>query len=233
MIITGKLIGYGRAKAAYGNGVHYQIVLPDKTLDNLKAIALEGQRWLVTAERLRNLANEGHLDVAIARRATFTEEVLASIGEYLRIGAFFNALAVDDYGRIIGASSYGIMFPGEAALNLQAIDPANLAGAPGSQQLRGIGTAMVAAISRQLLHDNIESVILHPFDQQAAIFWYKRGFVPAGKGGLMRLSGRKGIEKLIDGCIAVPDEPGKGDIVICGEERTTAPVRLPQAASVH
>jgi len=202
------------------------MTIPDKTAANLKAIAGESTRWRATGQRYRERTMRGALDPKVTRRAQFAEEVLASIGEMVRLGACCSVIAETSEGRFVGALSYGMLPPHEAAINLLAIDPEHLTGSPGGEQLRGVGTAMVAATSREFLKAGTDTVFLHPLDEQAAKFWQGRGFGVCGR-NLLCVRGRKQIDALIDGCEHWPG-CGESAYVVCGLASRTEAVRLPQ-----
>jgi hypothetical protein len=106
----------------------------------------------------------------------------------------------------------------DLAIGLLAIEPASLAGTPGKCQLRGIGTAMVAAISRQALAHYTDTIVLHPLDSAAERFWRGRGFTGCSDG--LCVVGASKVEALINGCDVEPDCPDRGQCVVCGESRT-------------
>lgn len=210
MRIAGKPLATGIAKPANGvSAIVYEIVHPASTPENLAHLVSETARWKQQAESFQSL------DAELARRARFGIEVMQSAATVMQLGACCLALAQDDAGSILAVASYG-MFPPDGYLHLQVIEPRHLAGSPGSAQLRGLGTALTASISRQMLKGGVETVYLHPLDSAAASFWTGRGFGVCGRGGLMCIRGREGVEKLIGGCIARPDLPDRGELICCG-----------------
>jgi hypothetical protein len=202
-------------------------VIPDKTVANLSHMATEGARWRKTLHEYEQLRDAGKLSTDVVRRARFGDEVLATTAEYVRLGVCCVLMVQTPPGQIIGIASFTPMGPKEAAINLQVIDPRYLPGSPGASQLRGIGTAMTAAISRQALQRGTETLYLHPLDQAAATFWTHRGFGPCGKGGLMCIRGKPGIERLINGCAVTPDAPDKGEVILCGLPSTVRAFSIP------
>jgi len=233
-MITGVTIGIGTAQTAAGLPTPYQIVTPEKTVANLAQLAAEGKRWREAIAEFERLALTAKLDPQVAKRARFAEEVLATVGNNVLLGVCCQLLVQDYASRVLGVATYGHWDSFEqgqrtrsGAINLQAIDPRHLAGTPGTQQLRGIGTAMTAAISRQMLARGVSAVYLHPLDQAAYEFWSRRGFGICGRGGLLCIRGRTGIEALIDGCHLQPDGPDRGDVVVCGRPGATVGQRVP------
>jgi N-acetylglutamate synthase-like GNAT family acetyltransferase len=221
------------ATTTAGRRVLFRLVQPEKTPANLAELARESKRWKDTALRFRNLSVGGALPLDVAKRAQFTDEVLATAAENLRLGITNAVIAQAEDGRVLGAAIYGFL-PDEKAgtVTLVAIDPDHLAGSPGQEQLRGIGTAMVAAISREMLAKGVETVYLHPFDEAASTFWGHRGFASCGRGHLLCVRGRRAIERLIGACQMRPECPHCGDIVMCGQVEATIPARLPPARAM-
>lgn len=227
MLITGQVIGRGQAARASGLAIPYQLVVPAKTLENLATIAAEAKRWYVTVQQFDQLSTQGHLPREVYKRAKFAEEVMAVVGDNLRIGVCCTVVCQALSGEIIGLAVYGWISAAEAALNLQVIEPKHLAGSPGLDQARGIGTALVAAISRQVLTRNGTSIYLHPLDSKAAEFWYHRGFRMCGAGGLMCVRGTPAVQQLLGSCTLTPDCPDQGQCVECGIATATARFAVP------
>jgi len=221
-MIAGQVVGQGVAATAAGARVPFVMVEPANTLANLGEIGRESQRWHKTALRY-----VGATSTDVAKRAQFADEVLALTGEQVRLGVsgFLIAQATD--GRILGVTTYGSLNAREGTLNLVAIDPEHLAGSPGTAQLRGIGTSMVAAASQLMLARGVEVIYLHPFDQEAALFWSHRGFGYCGAGGLLCVRGRAAVEALRGRCELAPDCGDRNDCVVCGRLEDTARVRVP------
>lgn len=225
--LSGTFLGSGIATTATGAQTAYRLVTPDKTVANLATIAQESMRWLKTVEEYRKLAAAGQLDYALVRRAQFAEEVLALMGTLLdsAICCFIVAQAAD--GKILGVTDYNTWGAGEGGIHLQAIAPEHLPGSPGVSQIRGVGSALVAAVSRDLLRRGTKTLYLHPLDNAARLFWMGRGFVADGGGGRMSIASVPGIERLIDGCYSLPDCTPGGECLLCGTMRMTEAVRLP------
>jgi len=223
-MIQGDITGQGVAASVSGPPVPYVLVRPVKTPANLSYLALEAKRWRSTVQRFRELATARQLPPESALRAQFAEEVLAAAAENLRLGAGQMLVAESCDGRLLGVMMYGLLSPREAVINLLAIDPEQHQGSPGTSQLRGTGTALVAGCSRDLLAKGVETIYLHPLDEQARVFWAGRGFAPCGWGGRLCVRGKDAIAKLIDGCVARPDN---GEYVVCGLPRVTEQVRVP------
>lgn len=220
MTLTGTQVGTGVAHSP----VPFIIIEPDRSPANVAAIAAEVQRWKATAEQYRQLSLAGTLDPQVAKRAQFCEEVLFSVAETnIRLGACCCLVAQSAEGTILGVLTYGFLGQNEGAINLTAVDPEYLNGAPARRQLRSIGTSLVAAVSRRFLSRGIEAVYLHAFDAEAARWWGNRGFGPCGRGGLLCLRGTAAIEALKGHCEVSED----GGSVICGHPRQTESVRIP------
>lgn len=226
--ITGKFLGSGVAVTVAGQQVAYRLVVPDKTASNLSIIATEAQRWQAIHKRYQEMVNQRQLNVSISQRAQFGEEVLAVVGQNLKLGVCCSLTAQALDGRILGTSSYTWWKSGDGGLNLQVIDPEHLAGSPGRDQLRGIGTALVAAVAQQMVDHGVTTLYLHPLDQAAAVFWAHRGFVPCGVGGRMCIRGQEGIRRLISSCFILPSCQDSGECLLCGTMKMTEAFRLPQ-----
>ncbi len=227
MPITGKILGTGIARAPVGAPVVYEIIAPIYNLANLEVLAKETTRWQAEVTEFENLSRSGMLPVEVVKRAKFGTEVLATAAEFMRRGVCCVVIVQDDYGHLLAVATYA-SFGKEGHLNHQVIEPRHLAGTPGTMQLRGIGTALTAAISRQMIKAGAETVYLHPFDPVAARFWMNRGFGVCGKGGLMCIRGKENIEKLIDGCILRPEDPSRGEILCVGRAAEVRAFSLPR-----
>jgi len=224
-MITGKTIGHGAATTPGGMKVGYRLIIPEKTPANLAIIATSSKQWQATVERFRRLADAGRIPIMVAKRATFVEEALAHSAETLRVGGCCVLVCQADDGRILGVTEY-VLAPPIAYLNIQATDPEQLAGSPGVAQLRGIGTALVAAASRDFLSKRVETVYVHPLDDAAAAWWYRRGFKVCEPGTLC-LRGRSMVENLKGSCELKPDCPDLADCLVCGTPAQTEAMRLP------
>lgn len=209
-MITGKRVGSGMASRSNGTSVAYTIVVPDRTNENLTTIAKTAALW-------RDLYWDYlKISVPLANRAKFADEVLGNLGETLRLGVLSNIVAQTNDGELLGAASWSIVGQNKATINLVTVSPLHIAGSPGTGQVRGIGTAMVAVVSRMLLTAGVTTVYLRPFDREAMEFWRRRGFMMCGNGHLLCIRSRESIERLINGCMIQPDHPGNGEQVICG-----------------
>lgn len=225
MTVSGSPLGHGVARSDAGRMVPYLITEPLKSAANLAVIAAEGARWRRLAEGYWRLALAGGLPVAVALRAAFADSALAVAAENIRLGVCCNVLAATPDGRVLGVMVYHLLSPSEGAIGLLAIDPASLAGAGAPEAVRGVGTALVAAASRRFLAAGVQTVYIHPFDQEAARFWAARGLVACGGGGIMCLRGRRAIEELLGTCATSPE--CAGDCVICGLAVATEGARAP------
>ncbi len=227
MPITGKILGTGIARAPVGAPVVYDIIAPTYNLANLEVLAKETTRWQAEATEFENLSRSGILPIHIVTRAKFGTDVLATVAEFMRIGVCCVVFVQDDYGKLLAVGNYGTKAK-DGFIHQQVIEPKHLAGSPGTAQLRGIGTALTAVISRQMVKAGVETLFLHPYDNAAKTFWMNRGFQPCGLGGRMCITGPKNIEKLIDGCILRPEDPSRGEILCCGQPATVRAFSLPR-----
>lgn len=230
--LSGQFRGTGIATTAARAQTAYRLVVPENTSANLAIIAIEAVRWTDTVRLFDAEASASRIAWDIPRRARFAADVLQWIVTIVGYGGSC-ILAQSPDGRILGVSNYGFWDPASGGIYLQAIDPEHFPGAPGVAQLRGIGTALTAAISRDMLAHGVEVLYLHPLDSAAAVFWSSRGFQPCGGGGRMCISGRVEIQKLIDGCFAIPDCGPGGECLLCGTARAAeVPVYPPPVAVV-
>lgn len=229
MLITGQVIGRGRAERPSGQGEDYTLIVPNNAISTLSTIAQEAKRWNGIAWQYGRLALAGELSREVYARAKFADEVLAAVGESIRIGACCQIIAESSAGQILGLVNFGFLSPSQGTINLLAIDPRYVPGAPVKDQPRGIGTALVAAAGQQILAKGAIEVYLHPLDPAAARFWAQRGFATCGAGGLFCIRGTTAIQALLDGCRLSPDCPDQGECLVCGAPTTTARYRVPSA----
>lgn len=222
MKLQGRLLATGIARRLAGFPVIYELIIPATTSSNLQILNVEASRWANTLTNFEVL----RLDPSLIKRARFGGEVFETIKEWVKIGACCVLIAQADSGEIIGLATYGIAHQ-VGYLHLQVIDPSHLAGSPGVSQLRGIGTAMVAAISSEMLKNAVTSVYLHPLDSAAERFWGSRGFTPCGGGGRMCVSTVAQIKSLVTVCIARPDDACRGDLICLGEPSQIRAYRIP------
>lgn len=223
-MLTGRTLGYGVAVRPVGAPVVYTMIGPEKSLSNLATMGKEAARWKATAASYRT---DRGLGADVARRATFADDVFATLAENLRVGLTDMVVAQGSDGQIIGLMNYGYPNPGEAMIYLLAVDPVNLSGTPGRGQLRGIGTGLVATASRIFLERDSQVVKIHPIDPAANTFWKARGFQVCGIGGELCIRGRQAIESLIGDCTTRPDKPDGGEVVICGLPQRVEAMRVP------
>jgi hypothetical protein len=228
MILTGRTLGYGVAVRPVGPPVVYTMIGPEKTLPNLETMGREAARWKATAASYRA---DTSLGADVARRATFADDVFATLAENLRIGLTDMVVAQASDGEIIGLMSYVYPSSDTAMVYLLAVDPVNLSGTPGRGQLRGIGTGLVATASRIFLEHGAQVVKIHPIDPAANTFWRARGFQVCGIGGELCIRGKQAIESLIGDCTTRPDKPDGGEVVICGLPQRVEAMRVPAARS--
>jgi len=225
MSITGRLLGTGVARTATGAAAVYEILSPDTA--SLKDLAEEGKRWETTYQEYQRLATKGAVNSELVYRAKFGTEVLARALEMLRTSQCCVIIVRDDYGRLLATATYRITGT-EGFIDLQVIDPQHLAGSPGAAQLRGIGTALTAAISRQVLRAGVTDLYLHPLDDAADSFWRARGFQSCGRRGRLCIHGAENIARLINGCIARPEDPARGEILCVGQPAAVRAYSIPQ-----
>jgi hypothetical protein len=223
-VLRGIAVGHGVAKNPCGGGAHFQIVKPygteasgnrQDTEWNLTEIEREQDRWGADSDAIYKALQQ--IDRGVASRAYFATICLKQVHDNVDAGICCALVAQADDGHIVGIMTYFVTPGVGAAIELLAIEPSNLAGTPGRCQLRGIGTAMVAALSRQALAANAFNVNLHPLDSQARQFWKGRGFSECDVG--LCVNGRPQVDALINGCDTEPDCPDRGQCVVCGEVR--------------
>lgn len=223
-LLTGMVIGRGIATASNGTSVAYRIVIPDKSSQNLQTLREERDRWLGIYKRFRELASQGKLDPSVAKRAEFGTDVFNVLINNVQLG-LDRYIVVQAYnGLIIGMSLYTFHDAKEGTLHLQVIDPEELPGSPGANQLRGIGSALVSAVARAFLITGHTTMYIHPLDKKAAQFWRSRGFVPCGTGNQLCVRSQQEIMRLRDICDFIPDEPSQGDSLLCGFPKEKSPV---------
>jgi len=214
--VQGYVVARGIATRPDHLSVPYRVVSPFYTPQNADIISKERDRWAQTLERFRTLERSRQIDYFVMKRAEFGVSVMSTVAENVRNKVCCEIILQDYQGRILGVATYGFLDAQEGALNLEVIDPEHLAGTPGTMQLRGIGTALVAVVARAMLITNHTTIYLHPLDDTAGQFWQSRGFRVCGGGGLMCIRGREGILKLRQSCESIPDCPSDGDCLICG-----------------
>ena len=212
MNLTGTVLGHGIAQSP-SRSVFYTIVEPDRNLQNLTILGREGARWHSVAVGYAKQMPQT-LPFVVAQRANFADQVFGLAAENTRVNVQPPILVSQaEEGRVLGVMIYGMKEEKGYIGNL-AIDPSNLTGSLGNEQLRGVGTGLVAAASRKLLQQGVIEITLHPFDDTAREFWAKRGLVKCG-GGTLCARSRQAMESLIGSCVALPDIPGR-DFIFCG-----------------
>ncbi len=222
-LLKGMVVGRGTATSATGTSVAYRLVMPDKSPENLQIIASEMERWQRTLKSFRTLLSQGKIPYEVVRRSEFGIDALRVLADNLRLRVCCQIVAQAYDGRILGLASYGFISGMEGNLLLQAIDPEHLAGSPGASQLRGIGSALVAAVARAFLITGRTRMNIHPLDEKAAIFWRNRGFEVCGGGGLMCVRTREGLLRLRNLCELLKDGPEGAENLICGLPREPRP----------
>ena len=223
-MISGTILGQGVAGTQGRVTVPYWLIRPDKSPASLAIMALEARRWRTTSERYWEMAGAGKLDPNAARRAQFADEVMATAAEAVRQGRGGVLLAQAQDGRILGISQY-LVKDRTAYLLLQTTDPEHQPGSPGAGQLRGIGTALLSGVV-QSVAPQVDTLYLKPLDQQAAMFWSRRGFQPCEPGSLC-VRGQTALAALRVGCQVKPDCPEDGECLVCGLPADTVAMRVP------
>ncbi len=221
--ITGKSWGSGVAEGRTVVQRPFVLLSPESGAANGAILRAEVARWRDTAARYLQLAMGRRLGWDLPRRATFTADALAVLTMNVELGICCALVAQAPDGRVLGGTVYFVGGPGEGTIALQAIDPTELPGAPGAGQFRGIGTALIAAVSRDLLARGVTTLSLHPLDEAADAFWRRRGFAWCGTGGRLCVRGREAIEAL----------RGRCEVVIVGEEQHVLCGRLESVAVVR
>jgi len=206
----------------------YDMLAPDKNTSNLALLGRETKRWKDTSDMFLQLSIKHRLAPDVAVRAYFAEETISTVAENIRLGVCCNIVAIALNTEVLGVLVHSDLGNNQAAITLLAIDPLHMAGSPGNGQLRGVGTGLVAAASRQLLARGVTGVLIHPFDKAAASFWKGRGFIPCNDDTRLCITGRPAVERLIDGCTVRPE--GGCDTVICGTPAFTIGARRPTHA---
>lgn len=216
-MISGKVVGHGIASSVDGKTLMpYQIIKADSTPSNLAEMEREAQRWAEIAKRFWLLAGRLEIHSQVAVRATFTKDAFHTIILVLRAqGGNILVVQARD-GKVLGVSQWNLMAAKEGMIHLQAIDPTHLPGSPGTGQVRGIGTALVAAASQDMLSQGVEAVWVKPFDEQAALFWSRRGFGVCGAGGLLCIRGQQEVRRLMGSCQVQPESVWDGEYIVCG-----------------
>ena len=217
-MITGSLVGHGVAISEdKALRVPYLIIRAAKSPAAIAEMRAGAVRWKAKENEFWALVFQNKLHVQVAKRAEFTEEVLRSCADALERGEGWVVVIRAWDGAILGCSQYNVTGEKKGMINLQAISPDNLVGSPGKAQLRGIGTALLAAISQDFLARNWDEMWVKPFDEQAAVFWAKRGFGVCGAGGLLCVRGRDRIYALRGICQTWPESPINGEYIVCGD----------------
>jgi hypothetical protein len=226
-MIAGQVIGQGVATTAAGVRVPFVMVRVEPTTANMTELARESRRWQTTALEYRQMASSGRLSGEVAHRASFADEVLAAVGINTLRKICCNLVAQATDGRILGAAHYRYQSTTEGYIDLVAVAPEHLPGAPTTGQLRGVGTAMVAAIGHEYVGRGVRVIYLNPLDQEAFRFWTGRGFHVCAPPGWRLCVRDAEIGQLIGSCQLQPDCGDTGDCVVCGRLEDTASLRVP------
>ena len=213
-MITGKVLDRLTLHTASNQPFEVTLWDPEMTVANAAWIRRQGELpWEETAMRF-----EGSPGVRDAGRyrAHFAAEVsnMAASQYHRRESGAYTVLATHDE-QLVGVALGRVDRQG-AHIDWVAIAPQYLAGAPTPQgeMVRGIGTAMVCAVGKEITGKHIERVVLEPLDADAERFWSARGFRDSG-GDVLVLDGKEEVAKLLNSCQVRPDDPVAGDCPLC------------------
>lgn len=232
MALTGKTFSAGVATSPEGWTLPYRILSPSRTKENLHTLGVQAMAWRGFAKQMKETVGTQRPPSAVRERIDFAELVLGTAAENLRLGLSEQLLAEDKYGDIRGVLVYWLDTSGKTSISALTIDARLMLEVPGYTKYRGVGTAMVAVLSRIALRNNQQAIYLHPLDHVAKGFWLARGFreCPPGSDTLC-VQGKAGIEALIDGCYRQPEKFGGEEYLLCGLRSggrvTTAPLIAP------
>lgn len=215
----GKVYGSGLATQTDCPPIAYRILQPDRTVENLHLFDQEVDRWAATHELYADLNREGTVTIDLVQRAEFGVDVLGILRSNLDLGVCCSLLAAAPDAKLLGAIGFFFTRPEEGVVALLAVDPRNMPGSPYNTQLRGVGTALVAATAQRMLATGVNVIYLHPLDSEALRFWTARGFQSCGAGSLLCVRGQEAMLSLIDGCLAQPERPADGAYLVCGLPR--------------
>lgn len=230
--ITGALWGRGVAMAANGQQIPFRIVQPAKTLGNLETLGAEAKRWGKTRSKVMRLYNQKQVSKRLLERVLFVDGAFFYTVDQLRKGDDGVLVAQAGDGRVLGVVTAEVVTKNKndhggvidyIYIGDLATDPERLDGVPGSVPLRGVGTALVAALAARVLDiapkpehwAHGPEIRLDTLDAEAAAFWKGRGFVQH-----VRLShpwsvtGEQEIRELIGRCTL--KQEARHDVVICG-----------------
>lgn len=211
MTFTGVLRGRGLASSPGCAPVPYQIAEPTRTIDNLLIMEANLNHWATLADEwtMRGVAPD------VVTHAHFAVDTLFTVQQNVLVGVCCALLALTVDNAILAATVFMKVpqrGPEAGSITLLTTAPPNLAGSPHPRPLRGLGTALVAVASQQLLSEGVTVIYLHPLDASAHAFWSRRGFVACGEGGLLCIRGRAQIETLIGRCQKDPEDGS----ILCG-----------------
>lgn len=220
MTLDGTTLSAGVATSPEGYTLKYRILLPSFTRNNLHTLAAQGKAWRGLAKQMEQQWAAGRVAFSLSERVNFAELVLGTVAENLRLSVGNLLVAEDSAGDIRGGMVYFLDSGGLSSIAALAIDPRLMLGVPGYSKYRGIGTAMVAVMSRIALQHDQTAVYLHPLDEAAKTFWLGRGFELCPVGSLtLCVKGRAAIERLIDGCYKIPEPTEGSEYLVCGQLR--------------
>lgn len=221
--MKGLVLGTGVTQNADCPGIPYTLVVPDRTTANLALFARTLNRWTHRQIDFYDMWERHELTEDVVDRAQFTLGVLDTLMTNLAVGVCCAVVAVDPDDDILGALDYMLLpdtktpgAPMMGLINLLAVDPANIPGSPVVVQMRGVGTALVAAVATRFLKAKVSSVELHPLDADAERFWRARGFMTCRPGGFLCVRGDVQLRAMIAACDQKPDNACDGDCIHCG-----------------
>lgn len=217
MVLEGRVLGHGLAGDARGRSVAYRVRDLSRGANNGVTLARTGKQWHRERTILYGMHERGSIPWVVYYRAEFAEDVLLTVAMNIDQGVCCNLAAQATDCSVLGVMTYHqLTHPvGAWSVGLLAIEPFNQAGTPGKNQLRGVGTGMVAALARAIIGRGGTSLTLSPLDDAAEAFWKRRGFHSCN-GTKLCLSSPDEIRRLVQVCDELPDCPADGDCVSCG-----------------
>jgi hypothetical protein len=227
--LQGNVLGHGVATSSQNRTVAYQVRDVTGTAYNALTLGREQDFWLAHYKMIERawLEHRG-VEFRAVERAMFAGLVLYQATENAKAGVCCAAVSQASDGGILGAMTYFQNDPivGKWSIGLMAIDPIHMPGTPGTGQLRGIGTGLLASVAQKLLKGGATRIDLHPLDDAARRFWIGRGFKSCG--GSLCVEGIAEMRRLIATCAVQPDCPADGDCVFCGK-REAISAAIPRA----
>ena len=218
MSALGVCIGAGMAHTEDGNRqVPYALIVPQVTVSNRHLFIKEIERWHFDMNRINRYYDRGHISEQLLDRAYFAAGVIDMVVGSAEIGEYSQLIACNRQGHILGVSMYAVgrfFNTTRCYIDVQAVEPMHLRGAPGPVKVRGIGSGLLAAVALTALHAGATELFLTPLDHDARVFWLRRGFhEESSSSSGLRVQGIPEIQKLLGDCL-----PSRGgDFLICRE----------------